>query len=57
MAEIRFAASTIDGEVVLRIWCAGAVESLAKLSPQQARDLAQVLLATADEAAGDDARF
>lgn len=56
MAEVRFAAGTIEGAVILRVW-SGAVESLAKLSPQQARDLAQVLLATADEAAGDDARF
>lgn len=57
MAEVRFNTIVIDGEVMLRIWSAGAVEAMAKLSPQQARDLAQVLLAGADEAEGERSRF
>lgn len=57
MAEVRFSTIIIDGEVMLRLWSAEAVEAMAKLSPQQARDLAQVLLAGADEAEGENARF
>lgn len=57
MAEVRFAANAIDGGVFMRVWSAEAVEAMARLSPQEARDLAQVLLATADEAEGENARF
>lgn len=56
MSEPRFKAQVIDGEVMLHLWT-GPMETLTKLSDQQARDLAQVLLATADEARGPDARF
>ena len=57
MAEVRFNTIIIDGEVMLRLWSAEAVEAMAKLSPQQARDLAQVLLAGADEAEGERSRY
>ncbi len=57
MAEVRFSTIIIDGEVMLRLWSAEAVEAMAKLSPQQARDLAQVLLAGADEAEGERSRY
>lgn len=57
MAEVRFSTIIIDGEVMLRLWSAEAVEAMAKLPPQQARDLAQVLLAGADEAEGERSRY
>lgn len=45
-----------DGALILSIF-SGGVETLARLSVAQARDLAQLLLASADEASGKDARF
>ena len=41
--------AVIDGEVFVHLF-SGGVETIAKLSPADARDLAQELLAAADEA-------
>lgn len=57
MSEVRFSTLVIEGHVMLRLWGAGAVETMARLSPQDARNLAQELLATADEAEGENARY
>jgi len=57
MSEVRFSTLVIEGHVMLRLWSAGAVETMARLSPQDARNLAQELLATADEAEGENSRY
>lgn len=56
MSEPRFKAQVVEGEVMLHLW-SGSVEALAKLSPNEAQNLAQLLLATADEALGERSRY
>lgn len=56
MTEPRFKAQVIEGEVMLHLWT-GPMETLTKLSPSEAQNLAQLLLATADEALGERARY
>lgn len=53
---VEWKAEVVDGEVLL--WLAfGKLASTAVLSPDAARDLAQALLAAADEAMGPGARY